>query len=74
MSEQDAQAPEFNPMRFPPCACVRCRSERSAAKSAEEAGDGAAPDAEDGDSALLRRLRARVVEENGLRNSLRRDQ
>ncbi|MEV0847864.1 hypothetical protein AB0J21_18670 [Streptomyces sp. NPDC049954] len=74
MSEQGSPAPEFNPMRFPPCACVRCRCERSAAKSAEKAEGGEAPDADDGDSALLRQLRARVVEENGLRNSLRRDQ
>ncbi|MEE1767607.1 hypothetical protein PUR34_05290 [Streptomyces sp. JV185] len=49
--------PEFNPLRWPPCECARCRSRE----------DDAA-----GDSTLIRQLRARVVEENGLRSSLRR--
>ncbi|MFF3959837.1 hypothetical protein ACFYY1_42800 [Streptomyces sp. NPDC001890] len=49
--------PGFNPLRWPPCECPRCRSDE---------GDGAA------ESVLIRQLRARVTEENGLRSSLRR--
>ncbi|MEV0849726.1 hypothetical protein AB0J21_28270 [Streptomyces sp. NPDC049954] len=49
---------EFNPMRFPPCACARCRE-------GEEAGD---------ESVVLRRLRERVNEENALRRSIRRQE
>ncbi|MFF8918133.1 hypothetical protein ACF08M_33730 [Streptomyces sp. NPDC015032] len=51
------ELPEFNPLRWPPCACARCRSRE---------------DDDDGDSAVIRQLRARVAEENGLRSSLRR--
>ncbi|MGW3167199.1 hypothetical protein ACWC9Q_30955 [Streptomyces sp. NPDC001142] len=51
------ELPEFNPLRWPPCECARCRSRE----------DDAA-----GDSTLIRQLRARVTEENGLRSSLRR--
>ncbi|MFE7046705.1 hypothetical protein ACFU9X_47395 [Streptomyces atratus] len=46
------ELPEFNPLRWPPCECARCRSRE--------------------DSTLIRQLRARVTEENGLRSSLRR--
>ncbi|MBP0459106.1 hypothetical protein [Streptomyces montanisoli] len=67
--ERDAGSPEFNPLRFPPCACPRCRPGPDAA--ADGVGDADGADA-DGDSALLRQLRARVVEENALRLSLRR--
>ncbi|GAA3751641.1 hypothetical protein GCM10023082_54370 [Streptomyces tremellae] len=74
---------EFNPLRFPPCACARCRGgggggggTGGAAGSRRAGGPGRDPDGEpaapDADSALLRRLRARVTEENGLRNGLRR--
>lgn len=69
--ERDAGSPEFNPLRFPPCACPRCRTGADAAEGgAEDAGDDGA-DA-DGGSPLLRQLRARVAEENALRLSLRR--
>ncbi|WTG01468.1 hypothetical protein OHA04_20970 [Streptomyces sp. NBC_01590] len=55
--EPAPELPEFNPLRWPPCECARCRS-------------GA--DGEAADSTLIRQLRARVTEENGLRSSLRR--
>ncbi|MFF3782990.1 hypothetical protein [Streptomyces sp. NPDC001933] len=61
MSEQvpapEPDLPELNPLRWPPCECARCRS----------GGDGEAAD-----STLIRQLRAKVTEENGLRSSLRR--
>ncbi|MFJ7195752.1 MULTISPECIES: hypothetical protein [unclassified Streptomyces] len=61
MKEQEPtpepEFPEFNPLRWPPCECARCRA----------GGDDDA-----GDSASIRQLRARVTEENGLRSSLRR--
>ncbi|MET8741687.1 hypothetical protein [Streptomyces sp. NPDC004728] len=62
MSEQERddpapELPELNPLRWPPCECARCRS----------GGDGEAAD-----STLIRQLRAKVTEENGLRSSLRR--
>jgi hypothetical protein len=50
--------PEFDPLRFPPCACARCRP--------SEGGS------EGQDSPVIRELRARVAEENGLRSSIRR--
>ncbi|MFZ4137393.1 MULTISPECIES: hypothetical protein [Streptomyces] len=47
--------PEFNPLRYPPCACPRH-------------SPGPGPDKADAeDSALLRELRARMNEENRLR-------
>ncbi|MEV7104944.1 hypothetical protein [Streptomyces atroolivaceus] len=49
---------EFDPLRFPPCVCPRCR--------APEGGS------EGQDSPAIRELRARVAEENGLRSSIRR--
>ncbi|MFD7492475.1 hypothetical protein ACFV8T_08645 [Streptomyces sp. NPDC059832] len=55
--EPEPELSEFNPLRWPPCECARCRSRE----------DDAA-----GDSASIRQLRARVTEENGLRSSLRR--
>ncbi|AWL34433.1 hypothetical protein ABZ649_10395 [Streptomyces albidoflavus] len=49
--------PEFNPLRYPPCACPR-----------HSPGPGPEPDKDDaGDSALLRELRTRMIEENRLR-------
>ncbi|MGW2105464.1 hypothetical protein [Streptomyces sp. NPDC001948] len=61
MSEQapapEPELPEINPLRWPPCECARCR-----------AGGGG----EAADSGLIRQLRAKVTEENGLRSSLRR--
>ncbi|MFF9507038.1 hypothetical protein ACF1BU_15625 [Streptomyces sp. NPDC014724] len=57
--ERAPELPEFNPLRWPPCECPRCRSPK-------KDGDAA------GDSTLIRQLRARVTEENGLRSSLRR--
>ncbi|MGV9655445.1 hypothetical protein ACWDR5_00405 [Streptomyces koyangensis] len=49
--------PEFNPLRYPPCACPR-----------HSPGSGQEPDKDDAeDSALLRELRARMNEENRLR-------
>ncbi|MGW1846042.1 hypothetical protein [Streptomyces sp. NPDC001966] len=60
MSEQapapEPELPEINPLRWPPCECARCRA----------GGEGEVPD-----SALIRRLRTKVAEENGLRSSLR---
>ncbi|MFF2012699.1 hypothetical protein ACFVWY_26995 [Streptomyces sp. NPDC058195] len=56
--EPEEGAAGFNPLRWPPCACARCR--------ARPEGDGAA------DSSVIRRIRAGVCEENGLRDSLRR--
>ncbi|MET7509526.1 hypothetical protein [Streptomyces albidoflavus] len=52
--------PEFNPLRFPPCACPH---------HATGPGPGPEPDEADGedDSVLLRALRARMNEENRLR-------
>ncbi|WP_436738651.1 hypothetical protein [Streptomyces sp. BBFR102] len=47
------EPPEFNPLRYPPCACPR-----------HSPGPGPG---EDEDSALLRTLRARMNEENRLR-------
>ncbi|MCX4846908.1 hypothetical protein [Streptomyces sp. NBC_00893] len=58
--EPAPELPRFNPSRWPPCECARCRSGK------DDGGEGAA------ESALIRRLRARVAEENGLRSSLRR--
>ncbi|ESQ06092.1 hypothetical protein KQH42_10395 [Streptomyces sp. CHA1] len=49
------EPPEFNPLRFPPCACPR-----------HSPGPGPEPQ-EDEDSVLLRALRARMNEENRLR-------
>ncbi|MFE9314259.1 hypothetical protein ACFYNV_03955 [Streptomyces albidoflavus] len=49
------EPPEFNPLRFPPCACPR-----------HSPGPGLEPQ-EDEDSVLLRALRARMNEENRLR-------
>ncbi|MEV7841674.1 hypothetical protein ACIQMS_20835 [Streptomyces albidoflavus] len=50
-------SPEFNPLRYPPCACPR-----------HSPGPGPEPDKDDaGDSALLRELRTRMIEENRLR-------
>ncbi|WP_030910561.1 hypothetical protein [Streptomyces sp. NRRL F-5126] len=69
--ERDAGSPEFNPLRFPPCACPRCRPGEDTAADGDAEGADADADA-DGDSALLRHLRARVCEENALRVSLRR--
>ncbi|MBF4134345.1 hypothetical protein CLM85_23055 [Streptomyces albidoflavus] len=49
--------PEFNPLRYPPCACPR-----------HSPGPGPERDKDDaGDSALLRELRTRMNEENRLR-------
>ncbi|NEC12587.1 hypothetical protein G3I34_09900 [Streptomyces sp. SID8014] len=50
--------PEFNPLRFPPCACPR-----------HAPAPGPEPDEDDGEdgSALLRELRTRMNEENRLR-------
>ncbi|MEU4500103.1 hypothetical protein [Streptomyces sp. NPDC024089] len=53
----EPEFPESDPHRWPPCECARCHSPE---------GDG------DGDSTSIRQLRARVTEENGLRDSLRR--
>ncbi|MFE6722093.1 hypothetical protein ACFVDU_31435 [Streptomyces albidoflavus] len=51
------QPPEFNPLRYPPCACPR-----------HSPGPDPEPDKGDAeDSALLRELRARMNEENRLR-------
>ena len=50
--------PEFDPLRFPPCACARCRPP-------EDGTDGQ-------DSPAIRELHARIAEENGLRSSIRR--
>ncbi|WP_189543278.1 hypothetical protein [Streptomyces gelaticus] len=61
------ELPEFNPLRWPPCECARCRSGANG-----EAANGQAVDGEAADSTLIRQLRARVAEENGLRSSLRR--
>ncbi|MFD4170809.1 hypothetical protein ACFWQ1_13645 [Streptomyces albidoflavus] len=49
------EPPEFNPLRFPPCACPR-----------HSPGPGPEPQ-EYEDSVLLRALRARMNEENRLR-------
>lgn len=55
------QPPEFNPLRFPPCACPRHAS-------------GPEPNEVDGEdgSALLRELRTRMNEGNRLRRWARR--
>ncbi|MGW2083879.1 hypothetical protein [Streptomyces sp. NPDC001880] len=53
----EPEFPEFNPLRWPPCECARCRS----------GGDDEATD-----STSIQQLRARVAEENGLRRSHRR--
>ncbi|TWV27450.1 MULTISPECIES: hypothetical protein [Streptomyces albidoflavus group] len=53
--------PEFNPLRYPPCACPR-----------HSPGPGLEPDKDDAeDSALLRELRTRMNEENRLRRRAR---
>ncbi|MEU3041871.1 MULTISPECIES: hypothetical protein [Streptomyces] len=56
--------PEFNPLRFPPCACPR-----HAPGPGPGPGPGPEPDEDDGEdgSALLRELRTRMNEENRLR-------
>lgn len=59
--------PEFNPLKYPPCDCLRCRCARN--------DQGSQPGKSDYDgegSPLLRHLRAQVTAENGLRRSLRR--
>ncbi|MES9505746.1 hypothetical protein ABWJ92_04925 [Streptomyces sp. NPDC000609] len=58
-STPEPEFPESDPHRWPPCECARC-------SFPEDGGDG------DGDSASIRRLRARITEENGLRGSFRR--
>ncbi|GGY91052.1 hypothetical protein CP967_26630 [Streptomyces nitrosporeus] len=69
MTGPGSSLPEFNPLLFPPCACARCitrkgYAEEGAAGSGEAGGAGQ-------DSPVLRELRARVTEENGLRGSFR---
>ncbi|WP_425981153.1 hypothetical protein [Streptomyces sp. DT171] len=56
MTKPRPPLPEFNPLRFPPCECERCRADKSRAV----------------ESLLIRRLRTRVAEENRLRKSIRR--
>lgn len=63
MTRPEGALPEFNPLRFPPCACPRCRGGESVPDADGDAGE---------DSPLLLRLRARVTEENGLRGAIRR--
>ncbi|MFE1145820.1 hypothetical protein ACFW42_01550 [Streptomyces albidoflavus] len=59
--------PEFNPLRYPACACPRHRAEREPEQEAEQG-----PRSEPGeDSPSLRELRARITEENRLRRWLR---
>lgn len=59
MNESEPGFPEFNPLRYPPCACTRCRR-------SPEGAEG------DAGSAALQRLRERVNEENAMRRSVRR--
>jgi hypothetical protein len=37
--EPDSAFPEFNPLRFPPCACPRCRDDEDV-EDAEDGGGG----------------------------------
>ncbi|MFB8414014.1 hypothetical protein ACFC63_00665 [Streptomyces albidoflavus] len=58
---------EFNPLRYPPCACPRHCAAREPEQETEQA-----PRSEPGeDSPSLRELRARITEENRLRRWLR---
>ncbi|MGW9381569.1 hypothetical protein ACWHAO_26710 [Streptomyces albidoflavus] len=61
--ESGPPEPEFNPLRYPPCACPLHRAEREPEQE---------PRSEPGeDSPSLRALRARITEENRLRRWLR---
>ncbi|MBL0779862.1 MULTISPECIES: hypothetical protein [Streptomyces] len=59
--ESGPAEPEFNPLRYPPCACPLHRAEQEPAQE---------PEPEE-DSPSLRALRARITEENRLRRRLR---
>ncbi|GHI46795.1 hypothetical protein ScoT_29690 [Streptomyces albidoflavus] len=65
--ESGPPEPEFNPLRYPPCACPLHRAEREPEQETDQE-----PRSEPGeDSPSLRALRARVTEENRLRRWLR---
>ncbi|KLJ01207.1 hypothetical protein ABZ114_14925 [Streptomyces albidoflavus] len=64
--ESGPPEPEFNPLRYPPCACPLHRAEREPGQEPEQE-----PREPGEDSPSLRALRARITEENRLRRWLR---